>query len=56
MPTEQELRDNPLQQFPVDGETLVWYDADLDVFCAASADAGDAGDSFATYQELVESV
>ncbi len=55
MPTEAEMRANSLVQYTV-GDEVVWYDADNQVFCAAEADSGDAGDAFATYDELVESL
>lgn len=55
MPTEQQLRDNPLQQFRVEAEVL-WFDADANVFCVAPANSGDAGDAFETYEEAIASL
>lgn len=54
MPTEQEMTENPHKTFDIGNNTIVWYDDDNEVFCAAEADCGDCGDSFMTYEELVE--
>ncbi len=60
MPTELELREIPMKQYVVGrlGNLVVWYDNqnDYDSFCLASADDGDCGDSFETYEELEEHV
>jgi len=55
MPSEETLRENPFEQYAVN-ESVVWYDDSTEMFCAADAESGDAGDAFATYDELVLSV
>lgn len=56
MPTEQELRTNPLQQFPIQDNQSVWFDEDNGTFCLAETDSGDCGDGFPTFSELCEAV
>lgn len=54
-PTEQELVNSPLKQFVI-RNMVVWYDPDSRTFAIGDANTGDPGDSYGTYEELVEAV
>jgi hypothetical protein len=53
VPSEQELRASPLKQFTI-GNIAVWYDPDSKMFAIGDPNSGDPGDSYGTYQELVD--
>ena len=57
VPTEQEMRDNPMKVFLVQN-TNIWFESsgDSGIFYAAPADTGDCGDSFETYEEMVSTI
>jgi len=57
MPTEQEMRSNPGKEFIVDDDTKIWFEdvGEFQMFVAASVSTGDAGDSFETYEQLLNS-
>lgn len=53
MPTEAVMRAEPLHQFHIGNEQVVWYDEQLNLFFVAPADSGDPGDAAETYDELL---